>query len=160
MRRTSHLLTVIASSLFLLTACGAPRVYINWYDAQASTVEPCKTLVTELPGHLLDQGRRQLTSVNTSDKAIDDQTKTAAAWGDPVISLLCGPVAPAALQPDSQLTVVNGISWFAQQTENGYHFWSVNLKYRVQVNVPSNYAPETNVLVELSSALSKYVVAN
>lgn len=160
MRRTLRVLTAIASSLFLITACGAPRVYLNWYDADPTAYEPCVQLVQKLPGHLLDQGRRELSSHTQDDKGINDQSKSSAVWGDPVISLVCGTVAPPELRPDSQLIDINGIAWFALQTENGFQFWSNNLKYRIRVNVPHSYAPETNVLVELSSSLSQYIVTN
>ena len=160
MRRRFRAIAFVAASLLALTSCGAPRVYLNWYDADPAAYTPCVQLVKELPGHLLDQGRRELSSQTSDDKNINDQSKSSAVWGDPVISLACGAVAPPELRPDSQLTEVNGITWLALQTENGYQFWSSNLKYRIRVNVPKDYAPETNVLVELSTPLMKYEISN
>lgn len=160
MRRTLAALSSACLLLISLTACGAPKVYLNWYDADPSTYAPCVELVQKLPGHVLDQGRRELSSHTQDDKDINDQSKSSAVWGDPVISLVCGVVAPPELQPDSQLIDINGVSWFPLETENGYQFWSSNVKYRIRVNVPKDYAPETNVLVELSSSLSQYVVTN
>lgn len=121
--------------------------------------DDCYELVSHLPGHLLDQGMRQFKNPDPAT-GLPDQTHIAAVWGDPVISLLCGTLAPEALTPSSQLTDINGISWFAEETTNGYRFTSTNLNVRVQVRVPDAYAPETNVLVELSSALSAYVVTD
>src|SRR6185437_7898844 len=40
---------------------------------------------------------------------------TTAAWGGTPVVLRCGVVRPAALEPTSDLTTVDGVDWFPQQ---------------------------------------------
>lgn len=151
---------IVASLVALaLTACSAPRVQLNYY-AQDDAMRPtCIELVSTLPGHVLDQGKRTLEPIEEGSES-SDLTKTATVWGDPVISLLCGVLELDTINLSLELIEVNGISWYAEKTTNGYRFTSKNLVVRVQVRVPKDYAPETNVLADLSDALTKYIVAS
>lgn len=104
----------------------------------------CAELVARLPERLSNQERR----------TVEPDTGSAAAWGDPPVVLRCGVAEPAALQPDSPLTEINGITWFAEERSKGFVFTSVGLQPRVEVTVPDAYAPEGSVLVQLTPALS------
>ena len=104
----------------------------------------CAALVAKLPERLSNQERR----------TIEPDSGSAAAWGDPPVVLRCGVGEPARLQPDSPLTDINGITWFAEERSKGYVFTSVGLQPRVEVTVPDAYAPEGSVLVQLAPALS------
>ena len=99
----------------------------------------------QLPDTLADQSPRET----------DPTGPLVAAYGDPPIVLRCGVDQPAALEPTSQLVTVNGVDWFAEPLTNGYLFTTVGRVADVEVAVPSDYAPEANPLVELSTAIKQ-----
>lgn len=97
---------------------------------------------------------------------VDGQNVTAStpvspwtsAWGgDPAITLRCGVPQPAALRPDSQLVVVDDVSWLPEQLTGGYRFTTVGRTVNVEVVVPSKYAPEADPLADLSPPIAKLV---
>lgn len=135
-----RMIAAAALSTLALTACAAPVAV----PPSESTDPACAVLVARLPERISDQERR----------AVQPDNGTSAAWGDPPVVLRCGVAEPAALRPDSPLTEVNGVSWFAEERSKGYVFTSVGLEPRVEVTVPDAYAPEGSVLVQLSPALS------
>jgi Protein of unknown function (DUF3515) len=103
----------------------------------------CAELSRRLPATVAGQGRR----------AVDPTSQRSAAWGaDPVV-LRCGVGAPAALAPTSELTTIDGVDWLPEQLDHGYRYTSVGRTAAVQVTVPDSYAPEADVLVDLSPAI-------
>ncbi|MFM1916510.1 MAG: hypothetical protein RJB01_25 [Actinomycetota bacterium] len=82
----------------------------------------------------------------------------AAAWGDPPVVLRCGVPRPSGLTPTSSLTAINGVNWLAEPLTNGVLFTSVpedsaDPPLYVSVSVPSDYAPEGSLLVDLTPAI-------
>jgi hypothetical protein len=69
------------------------------------------------------------------------------------IVLTCGVPRPRALTPTSELLTVNGVDWLSEQLSAGVRFTLVHRGPRVQVDVPTKYAPEVNALVDLSRAI-------
>jgi len=136
--------------LFLggLSACGEAKVAVPTPTPNANDAAICSTLSQTLPQQVADQPKR--TVANSPD--------LTAAWGNPPISLRCGVIKPAALEPTSSLITVNGIDWFAQQLSAGWQFTSMNTSVFVEVTVPNDYSPEANALVDLSVSLKKIVV--
>lgn len=82
------------------------------------------------------------------------RSEYAASWGDPRIVLRCGVATPAAYRPESELVVVDDVSWLAEEQESGYTFTAVGRTPQVEVYVPSTYAPEVNPLVDLAEAIT------
>lgn len=133
-------LAMVAVSGVVLVGCATPVAVPPSEPGDPA----CAALVAELPERLSNQERR----------AVEPDSGSAAAWGDPPVVLRCGVAEPAALQPDSPLTDINGITWFAEERSKGFVFTSVGLQPRVEVTVPAAYAPEGSVLVQLTPALS------
>lgn len=130
----------LAFSGVLLVGCAAP--------VAVPTSEPpdpaCVEVVGNLPDRVSNQERR----------TVEPDNGTTAAWGDPPVVVRCGVAEPEALQPDSPLTEINGVTWFAEERSKGYVFTSVGMGPRVEVTVPDAYAPEGSVLAQLAPALS------
>lgn len=145
-------------ALVFLAGCSAPRVELKFFYTVPEISDTCIELVKGLPGHVLDQGQRPLAPIQGNNG--EDLRPVAAAWGDPVISLICGFEEPSEISPVPEHISVNGIDWYIEPRTNGQWFTSTNLSVTVQVRVPKDYAPETNVLADLSDALNKYVVAS
>jgi hypothetical protein len=85
------------------------------------------------------------------------QSPLTSAWGSPAIVFRCGVGVPAALTPTSQLVVVDGVSWLPQQLSQGYLFTTVGRVLTVEVSVPDHYAPEADVLADLSPVIATQV---
>jgi hypothetical protein len=82
------------------------------------------------------------------------RSEYAASWGDPRIVLRCGVATPAAYRPESELVVVNDVSWLSEEQESGYTFTAVGRTPQVEVYVPDTHSPEVNPLVDLADAVS------
>ena len=109
----------------------------------ANASAACSRLSQRLPATVAGQPRR--TVVPASDRS--------AAWGaDPVV-LRCGVGRPAALQPTSELTTVDGVDWLPEQLDHGYRYTTVGRTAAVEVSVPDSQAPEVDALVDLSPAI-------
>lgn len=135
-----------AVTVALSTAgCSARAVDFPPYAIAEADRARCASLVRELPGHLLDQGQRtNLTG---------PMAEYGTAWGDPVIALQCGkpPADADAFAPE--VLTIEGIDWRYEKFEAAYLFHSVALAPRIDILVPTAYAPETNVLAELAPKL-------
>ncbi len=84
------------------------------------------------------------------------RSQYAAAWGDPRIVLRCGVPTPAGYEKTSEMVVVNGVSWFAQEQTAGYLFTAVGRSPVVEVYVPDTHQPQINPLVDLAPAMSQH----
>ncbi len=73
--------------------------------------------------------------------------------------LRCGVATPAALTPTSQLLTVDGVDWLPEELSAGYLFTTVGRSLNVEVSVPGAYSPESDALVDLSTAVAATVAA-
>jgi hypothetical protein len=128
----------LVAAVLLLAACSTDP--LPTADPPAADQSACRSLVRALP--------------STLDGAEDTgRSEYAAAWGDPRIVLQCGVATPAAYRPESELIVVNDVSWLPEEQSDGYRFTAVGRTPQVQVFVPDHYAPEVNPLVDLADAM-------
>lgn len=122
----------------LFGACAAPVAV-----TPAEPADPdCAAVVAALPERISGQEQR------TTDPPSD----STAAWGDPPIVVRCGGSPPAALAPDSPLTSINGVDWFAEELTGGFRFTSVGASPQLEVTVPRAYSPEASVLLQVQGA--------
>lgn len=135
--------TVAVVACILLSGCGR-TVGIVPPTPDSDAQRACSALAAGLPSTLAGTPRRP----------VSPDSPYTAAWGDPPIELRCGVPRPAALQPDSTVVDVNGVSWFPQETPAGSVFTSVGTSAYVEVVVPASYDPAGTALVGLSSAIS------
>ena len=107
----------------------------------------CKALLRALPDTVDGQQRRD----------VEPPDLLAAAWGDPAIVLRCGVPTPARLTASSSCAEVNGVGWFAEQRADAYRFTTIGRSTNVQVQVPYDYQPAADALVDLASAVRAHV---
>jgi hypothetical protein len=119
-------------------------------DVDPATAQICVDFVGALPDTLSGQESQET----------DPESSLTAAWGEPAIIVRCGVQRPAALEPSSQLTTVNGVDWFAEELTGGYLFTTYGRQAYVEVTVPDDYAPEIGPVTELSAAVSDSVPKN
>ncbi|MVA75648.1 DUF3515 family protein [Auraticoccus sp. F435] len=131
----------------MLTGCTA-EVALEQPAPQGAAAEVCTQLVADLPAAVAGQTARDVTGPATG--------KLTAAWGTPPITLRCGVAEPAALEPTSQCFEVEGVGWFAEPATDGYLFTTIGRTAFVEVGVPSRYAPEADVLVELAPLVREH----
>ena len=103
----------------------------------------CGQLVAALPDSVLEATRRPA-----------EPGVLTAAWGDPPITLRCGVPAPPGLVPTSECLEVDGVGWFSEEADGGRLYTTIGRQVFVEVGVPSDYAPEVSVLVDLAAAVS------
>ena len=139
---------VVAVSLVgLLAGCGRTVSVPVPDQTDPAIVSQCSALNAALPSSVEYQVRQ----------TTDPSSPLTAAWGSPPITLRCGVAKPAGLQPTSQLITVDGIDWFAEQRSAGYVFTTVGRTANVEVAVPDQYSPETNVLVDLTDPIKNAI---
>lgn len=129
-----------AALCLVLAACAAPVAVAPVESAGPA----CAALTAALPDRLSGQERR----------TVQPESDSTAAWGDPPIVLRCAVPTPPTLRPDSSLTQINGIDWFAEERSRGYVFTTVGRTPSVELTVPDAYAPEGNILAELAPVLT------
>ncbi|MCZ3387172.1 MAG: DUF3515 domain-containing protein [Actinomycetia bacterium] len=113
-------------------------------DVDPVTAQICAELDDAWPGTVSGQALRET----------GPESSLTAAWGDPAIVVRCGVPRPAALEPTSQLTSVNGVDWFAEELTGGYLFTTYGRQIYVEVSVPADYAPEIAPVTELTTAVA------
>jgi len=109
--------------------------------------DECTALLRALPDTVDGQSRRD----------VEPPQVLAAAWGDPAIVVRCGVPTPAALSPSSSCAEVNGVGWFAERRADAYRFTTIGRSTNVQVQVPYDYRPAADPLVDLASAVRAHV---
>ena len=82
---------------------------------------------------------------------------TTAAWGATPVVLRCGVGRPAALEPTSELSTVDGVDWLPQQLTHGYRFTTVGRTAWVEVTVPDADGLGARALVDLAPAITRTV---
>lgn len=128
----------------LLTGCaGSVAVPDPAPTGEAETV--CTAVLADLPTQVEGQDRRQV-----------EPGRFSAAWGSPAITLRCGVDKPPTLDPTSQCFEVNGVGWLAEEAATGYLFTTIGRTAYVEVAVPSEYAPEANILVDVAATVSAH----
>ncbi|MCE7079918.1 DUF3515 family protein [Streptomyces sp. ST2-7A] len=147
--------TVALLSVFVgaVGCAGTGTVSVPAPEPAADAAGICRTLADALPGEVEERERRE----------VEPSSPYTAAWGDPAIVLRCGVPDPAVLDPPdaaydpfADAVAVNDVSWLIEAGANGdgYRFTTTERTVRVEVTVPSAYAPETGVLVDLAEAVA------
>ncbi len=97
----------------------------------------CPALIRALPLDLLGEPAR----------LVDSDTPYAAAWGDPPVVLVCGVPEPEGLVPGEGLIVIDGVTWFVEQSDEATTWTAVDRAVLVEVTLPPDVdsAPVTVV---------------
>jgi uncharacterized protein DUF3515 len=129
--------------LIPLAGCGS-ELSVDTYPTTPHTKVDCGGLFADRPVKVAGQKDRRVKGEN------------AAAWGDPAIILRCGVEKPAQLGPASRCDMVDGVGWFSETTSDGYLFTTIGRKFYVSVEVPHDYSPEADALVDLSDSIGRH----
>lgn len=131
------------SVLTALAGCGS-GFSVDAYPTTPHTKVDCGGLFADRPATVAGQKDRLVTGNN------------AAAWGDPPIILRCGVDKPDKLGPASRCDMVDGVGWFSETTSDGYLFTTIGRDFYVSVEVPHEYSPEADALVDLSDSIGRH----
>lgn len=137
---------VVASILAttLLAGCSPGQVRVADDPQEPGTSAVCSALIAALPDTVNGQSRRDPTP----------DLPNVAVWGDPPILLRCGVPRPVQYAPSAQVFPIDDVAWLPVTGVNGEVFFATGRTVWVRVDVPEDYAPEANVLVDLAAALS------
>jgi hypothetical protein len=107
----------------------------------ARAAAACEQLIAALPGEL-----DGLTARGT-----DPESSLTAAYGRPAVTVRCGVPRPEALGLTSRLLVVDEVDWFPEELTNGVRFTTTGRVAYLQVDVPDDHAPGSDLLVDLAA---------
>lgn len=139
-RRLALLLLLVPS---LISACSY-GVTVDAYPTTPGTAKNCDALYADLPNKVADQSRRDVKSTN------------AAVWGDPQIILRCAVEEPAELTRSSRCDDVDGVGWFSEEIADGYLFTTIGREFFISIEVPHDYEPPADALVDLAPSVRKH----
>ena len=103
----------------------------------------CAKLDGELPGTVAGQGHREVTP----------QSHLTTAWGGDAIVLRCGVGTPAALQPTSELTTIDGVDWLQEDADGATRWTTVGRVAYIEMTIPDSYDPPSDALVDVGPAI-------
>ncbi len=130
-------------ALLLLAGCSSGLV-VDTYPTAPHTDADCKALYAD--GAQRVAGQKQVLV----------KGQKATAWGDPAIILRCGVTAPEALQPTSRCDMVAGVGWLTEEIADGYLFTTIGRQFYISVEVPADYDPAADALVDLAPSVLKH----
>jgi hypothetical protein len=133
----------LLGAALLLSGCGS-SMSVDEYPTEPGTSVDCGGLFADRPVKVAGQKNRLVEDEN------------AAAWGDPAIILRCGVEKPEHLGPATRCDMVDGVGWFTESTSDGYLFTTIGRRYYVSVEVPHDYDPEADALVDLADSVSRH----
>lgn len=125
-------------------ACSRP-VAVTVPEPPADVAGVCNRFIETLPEELPTVGDR---------RAVTDDSRLTAAYGDPPVAVRCGVPSPSALTPTSMLITVQGLDWFPEELSAGWRLTTVGLVADVELTVPSAHGPAPSVAADLQPALA------
>ena len=131
-------------SLLLITSGCSYGVSVDAYPTTPKTSKDCDALYADLPNKVDGEKRR------------DVKDTIAAAWGDPAIILRCAVEKPDKLDLVSRCDNVDDVDWFTESTADGNLFTTVGRQYFISIEVPKDYEPASDVLVDLAASVKKH----
>lgn len=124
-----------------------PPVPVDPPQAAPTTARACEPLVSALPA----------TLTGLAGRPVRPATPLAAAWGEPPVVLRCGVARPAGFVVGAQTLVVNGVTWFTEETGGTVRWTAVDRPVYVEAEVPSGYA--SGPVAALSGTISEALPA-
>lgn len=141
---TSHAQALAALIIGVGAAgCGFGPVEVAPHEPEDGTEQVCADFVASTPEVLADAVRRE----------VSPPSSTTAAWGQPPIVLRCGVPAPVSTDPTTGVLVLDDIGWLPVAGDAGTFFTTVDRVAAVEVAVPDDYAPESDVLLDLTPVI-------
>jgi hypothetical protein len=142
-RRLALHFAVFAAPLLFVGGCSY-GLSVDTYPTMPNTSKDCDALYADLPNKVAGQERR------------DVKSNIAAVWGDSEIILRCGVEQPAELTRSSRCDMVDDVGWFSENTSDGYLFTTIGRQYFVSIEVPKDYDPPADALVDLAKSVKKH----
>ncbi|MFI5425752.1 DUF3515 family protein [Aeromicrobium sp. UC242_57] len=99
---------------------------------------------------------RRCSRTLRGEDAIAVKDDNAVAWGAPAIVLRCGVERPADLTVTAECFPVEDVGWFVETIAGGYLFTTIGREFHVSVEVPDDYEPAADTLIELAETVKKH----
>ena len=133
----------------LLAGCTG-SVEIDSPDVGARTRSACARFLDVVPEKV--SGERQ--------RRTEPNDALGAAWGDPPIVVTCGVEMPTEFDEFSPCEEVDGVGWFIPESaytepDEDVSITTIGWSPTVRIDVPPEYRPPADVLVEIGAAVKK-----
>ncbi|MFC6082054.1 DUF3515 family protein [Sphaerisporangium aureirubrum] len=129
-----------ALALLVLAGCGG-AVRVDPPSPAGATAQSCRTLTGRLPRAL--DGAERVPSEPPSPYVV--------VWGEAEIALRCGVPRPAAMDPQEQVTEVDGVAWYNDPARPAL-FTALARDGYVEVTISARHQP-AGVLVDLAAPI-------
>lgn len=137
------LTALVAAPLLLVSGCSY-GVSVDAYPTTEHTKKDCDALYADLPGKVAGQKRKDVKGTN------------AAVWGDPNIILRCAVEKPERLDRVARCDNVDDVDWFTESIADAQLFTTIGRTFYISVEVPTDYQPAADALVDLAAAVKKH----
>lgn len=134
---------LVVAALIMVSGCSY-GVSVDPYPTTPHTQKDCDALYADIPGTVAGQKFREVKDTD------------AAAWGDPEIILRCAVEKPTRLDRVSRCDNVDDVDWFTESTADGQLFTTIGRQFYISVEVPKDYAPAADALVDLAASVKKH----
>jgi hypothetical protein len=133
----------------LLSSCTG-TVEIDSPHVDARTRSACARFLDVVPEKVADERQRKT----------DPNDALGAAWGDPPIVVTCGVDMPDDFDRFSPCEEVDGVGWFIPESaytrpDEVVSITTIGWSPAVRIDVPPEYRPPADVLVEIGAAVKK-----
>lgn len=126
------------------TAGALPPVRVDPPPAGAAAAQrSCQELVSALPTRLGDRPARP----------VDSPSPYVVAWGEPAVVLRCGVVRPPTFVATADVSVISGVTWFAERRGATTAWTVVDRPVYVEVLTPADVSSEP--VARLSTAVTR-----
>jgi hypothetical protein len=151
MRRRRPAIAAVGGSagaaVLLLAGCSS-SVDVEAPAVSGAVEQACSALVGEAPESVAGGDRRDV-----------ETTGSALAWGEPAIVLRCGVAASPDADGAIRCDTVNGVDWFTEEGDEGYRFTTIGREPVIRLDVPYDYEPAGDALVDVATAVRRSTTA-
>ena len=134
-------------TVLLLAGCSS-SVEVEAPAVSGAVEQACSALADRAPESVAGADRRDV-----------DTSGSALAWGDPAIVLRCGVAATADAERAIRCDTVNGVDWFTEEGDDGYRFTTIGREPVIRLDVPYDYEPAGDALVDVATAVRRSTTA-
>jgi hypothetical protein len=120
-------------------------VAVTARDLAPDAAAVCRLVIARLPDQVGGLNRRPVTA----------GAEQNAAYGEPPVMLACGATQPS-FPPTAQVNRLSGVCWYAQISDSGTAWTTIDRRVPVSVTVPGPQAGSAQAVIPFSAAIAAH----